>query len=485
MAARPLIEKLSAYTSSDICPMHMPGHKRNIKLLGEMLPYNLDITEIPDFDNLQNPEGAIKQIACLAKELYGSSEVYLSVNGSTGAILAAIKACVRPYDKVIMARNCHRSVYNAVELNLLRPVYLNAPVDRNTGIAGSIDPEKTLLTLRANPDAKLVIITSPTYEGVQSDIHSIAEVVHKCGALLLVDAAHGAHLGFSPLFGESAVQAGADLSVMSLHKTMPALTQCALLHVNSGFKDHMKLQEAMNMFQTSSPSYVLMSSIDACLRLIKNCGEALFAKYEAGLIKFFEEMKVLKHLRLLDAAGDEKGKNRPFFRLDPGKLTVLTGGTSGLTGYELLRILREKYLIETEMAAPGYVVALTSLCDTDKNFRCLSTALIDIDKHLQGKAATEFFGTPGIPEYAFAPYEAPAQSGKNIRLNNAEGHVSLEYVWAYPPGIPLIVPGEIIPPEFISVCRHIISRGGTLHSTCGNLPEIIFCRCKKKDDNHL
>ena len=480
----PLSERLLKYTSSGVCPMHMPGHKRNTGLLGECLPYKLDITEIHDFDNLQKPDGVLKQTAELAAWLYQSGESFLSVNGSTGAILAGVKSCVRPYDKIIMARNCHRSVYNAVELNLLRPVYLNAPIDPQTGIAGSIDPEETRKAVEANPDARLVIITSPTYEGVQSDIRAIAEAVHKCGALLLVDAAHGAHIGFSPLFGESAVQAGADLTVMSLHKTMPALTQCALLHAKSGLADRLRLQEAMNMFQSSSPSYVLLSSIDACLRLIKSDGAELFSAYEVRLTRFAHEMRALRHLRLLCGIYDNIGCKRPFFELDPGKLTVLTVGAADFSGYELARVLRENYMIEIEMAAPGYVVAMTGPCDTDENFRRLSAALLETDRRLEKRVAPEVFGSCIIPECRFAPYEVTTQTGEHVEIAHSGGRVSLEYAWAYPPGVPLIVPGEIIPPEFVFYCRQTFSRGGSLNSTCGKLPDSIFCRSEKYDDKH-
>jgi arginine/lysine/ornithine decarboxylase len=243
MSDRQLYEIIKSYTSGTVYPMHMPGHKRNSVILGTGLPYDIDLTEIYGFDNLQNPEGILKETAELASKLYGSDRAFLSVNGSTGAVLSAIYACVKPDDKIIMARNCHKAVYNAIEITGARPVYVNPELDELSGVAGSIAPLTVDKVLEQNPDAKLVVISSPTYEGVISNIKDIAEAAHKRNIPLLVDAAHGAHLGFSPMFGASPVSEGADLVVMSLHKTMPALTGCALLHIGASlltrFRCHM------------------------------------------------------------------------------------------------------------------------------------------------------------------------------------------------------------------------------------------------------
>jgi arginine/lysine/ornithine decarboxylase len=379
MAGLSLNELLNAYALSGAYPMHMPGHKRNDLLLGTELPYKLDITEIPGFDNLQSPEGVLKSTAELAARLYGAERAYLSVNGSTGALLAAVKACARPYDEVIMARNCHKSVYSAMEIGLLKPTYILPDIDPDTGIACGVEPAQVREALEANPGAKLVIVTSPTYEGVLSDIRGIAAAAHERGVPLLVDSAHGAHLGFSPFFGESSVQAGADLTVVSLHKTLPALTQSALLLSRGGLADEAALHNAVNAFQTSSPSYVLLASIDACLRLLETQGGRLFADYERRLRKFREKMRRLRRLSLYGLGGEGP---RPNFGLDPGKLAIATN-SADITGPELAGLLRDNYKIETEMAAPEYALAMTSLCDTDEGFELLSEALLEIDAGLK------------------------------------------------------------------------------------------------------
>ncbi len=483
MSGLSLLELLSEYTSSGIIPMHMPGHKRNIELLGTNLPYQKDITEIPGFDNLQNSEGILKETALLAAKIYGSGKAYLSVNGSTGGILAAIHACTRPHDRVIMARNCHKSVYNAIEMNMLRPVYIAAPMDEDSGITGSIESESVRTLLKKTPDAKLITITSPTYEGISSDIRNIAAAAHEYNVPLLVDAAHGAHLGFSDYFAESAVQAGADIVVMSLHKTLPALTQCALIHLQGSLVSEAAVQNALNIFQTSSPSYILLSSIDYCLRLIQSEGTMLFSQYELRLRKFGEDMRGLRCLRLL-CGGNDAVQNHPCIcSFDPGKLVILTQGTD-IDGPQLAALLRTEYRIETEMAAPDYIIAVTGICDTDESFKRLAEALLEIDKGLKKTPFKAAYNPCFISEYICAPCEALGMEGEMTALEGANGRISLEYVWLYPPGIPLIIPGEVIPEWLPDTCRRLAGiKGISLHSTNGGLPDGIFCKKTKTEDD--
>ena len=472
MSDKPLYEILKEYTSGSVYPMHMPGHKRNSGLLGAYLPYDIDLTEIYGFDNLQNPEGILKETAELASTLYVSDKTFLSVNGSTGAILSAIYTCVKPEDKVIMARNCHKAVYNAMEITMAKPVYINPEIDELTGVAGSITPGQVEKALEQNPETRLVIITSPTYEGVISNIREIAEAAHKRDIPLLVDSAHGAHLGFSPMLGVNPVSEGADLTVMSLHKTLPALTGCALLHMKGKLVSKVSLSNAMNIFQTSSPSYIMLASIESCLRLVKDKGDELFSKYEKSLMAFIEKAKSLKYLKLF-YSGIE---NKPdcVYSFDPGKLLILTGKAGNINGTELAAILREKYNIETEYALNEAVLAITSISDTEEGFDRLLGALLDIDTKLSPVNEIKHYSSFSIPEQAFLPSWKKGEPGEEIDIIKAAGRISLEYVWAYPPGIPLLVPGEIIPswlPELLAQSSHRVE---DLHSTRGKLP-LISC----------
>ncbi|MDR0491449.1 MAG: aminotransferase class I/II-fold pyridoxal phosphate-dependent enzyme, partial [Oscillospiraceae bacterium] len=271
-----LYDKLAKYATGEVYPMHMPGHKRNADF-SSGLPYNIDITEISGFDDLHEPRGVLRDTSRLAASIYGSDRAFMLINGSTVGILAAIGALAKRGEKVLVAKYSHRSVHNAITLFGLNPVYLKQETDETSGVACDIAATDVELSLQTNPDIKLVVVTSPTYEGVISDIHSIAATVHRRGLPLLVDSAHGAHLGFSPMFRHSAVGADADVVVMSLHKTLPALTQCSLLHVSGNLADADEIARMLCVLQTSSPSYVLMASIDRCLNLLASDSAALFS----------------------------------------------------------------------------------------------------------------------------------------------------------------------------------------------------------------
>jgi len=366
-----LYNKLKKYITGGIYPFHMPGHKRNPEFFPPGLSCNIDITEIYDFDDLHNPQGVLRDTARLAAELYGSSEAFLLINGSTVGILAAIGAHTKRGDKILTDSNCHRSVTNAAELFGLEVRFITPDIDEKTGIPCSITPKSVEATLKNDKTIKLVVITSPSYEGVVSDVESIADITHKAGALLFVDCSHGAHLGFSDAFLKSPVTLGADVVVMSLHKTLPALTQCSLLHICSERADTSATKHLLSILQTSSPSYVLMASIDSCLQLLKNDSKRLFRDYEQNLKDFYGKVKAgCKHLSFPDSS--------TFYDYDMGKI-VIVAKNSGLSGRELADILRKDYNIEIERTCDDYAIAMTSICDTVEGFNRLADALVKID----------------------------------------------------------------------------------------------------------
>ena len=371
-----LYEKLNTHFVDGPYPMHMPGHKRNPHFLPDRFPYDIDITEIYGFDDLRDPRGILLDTARLAADLYGSREAFLLVNGSTVGVLAAIGAHVKYGEKILAASNCHWSTPNAATLFGLKVVYVTPETDEISGVPCSITPDSIYLALKKNPGIKLVIITSPTYEGVISDVAAIAEVTHKSGALLAVDSAHGAHLGFSDDFPKSAVADGADLVVVSLHKTLPALTQCSLLHICSERADTTAVRRLLNILQTSSPSYVLMASIDHCLRLLQADSYKLFREYEQRLSNFSYSLLDMQKLIVLNHGHD---KHHPgFYDFDPGKIVILTKNIP-LSSKDLYDILRIEYKIEAERVFENYVIALTSICDCAEGFARLSNALCVID----------------------------------------------------------------------------------------------------------
>ncbi|MBR5112502.1 MAG: aminotransferase class V-fold PLP-dependent enzyme [Clostridia bacterium] len=440
-----LLEKLEKLRESDTLPMHMPGHKRRDD--GGALPYSLDITEIAGFDDLHHRTGILRELSDKAAKLRGASSAFSLVNGSTCGILASVYALTKRGDTVIIARNCHKSVYHACEIRNLNVKYIYPPVS-DDGVFLSVPPESIVTALEEYPAAKLVIITSPTYEGVISDIKSISDSVHSHGAKLLVDAAHGAHLGYSECFPQSAVSLGADISIESLHKTLPSLTQTAMLYANSGI-DAEKIEYALDIFETSSPSYILLASIDKCLDIIEKDGARLFEEYSENLNAFYKSTAGLKHLEILDFTNEDGA-----FDSDKGKLVISCKNTD-ITGFALAEKLRENYHIEPEMSAPAYIICMTSVYDDAGNFNRLTDALKDIDSSLDSAGIS---ASPSYPkaQVEISISEALNGESENIPLMQAEGRISAEYLWAYPPGIPVIAPGEIITSEivnYIKFCR--------------------------------
>ncbi len=456
-----LLDKLKAYCPAAV-PMHMPGHKRNAALAPYLrdLGAAWDVTEVDGLDDLHHPAGVLRDAMARAAALWGSRRAYFSVNGSTAALLAAIWACTRHGDELIMARNCHKSVYNGALLRRLRPVYLS-PAPLEAGLCGPIDPAGVDAALTAHPHAPAVLLTSPTYDGVCSDVAAIAAVTHRHGRVLIVDQAHGAHFGFGHGFPDSAVHEGADLVIHSVHKTLPSLTQTAILHLGSDRVDPQRLQNAMAIFQSSSPSYLLMASMDGCTDLLERKGDSLFTRWQQALDGFYDRCKGLRNLRLVTAPCHDRSK------------VVISTERAALTGAELADLLRRHHRIEPEMAAPRYVTALTGLGDTPETLNALAVALLAIDKTV-APAEKPPFPLPPIPQAVMPLAEAADRPGEHAAPADAVGRTCLEFVWAYPPGVPLLVPGETVDEASVALLTAYGAEGVALHSTTDGMPGKIF-----------
>lgn len=456
-----LLQQLKAYCPTPL-PMHMPGHKRNSALAPYLreLGAQWDVTEVDGLDDLHHPEGMLQDAMARAAALWGSRRAWFSVNGSTAALLAAIWACTRDGDELILARNCHKSVYNGLLLRRLRPVYLT-PTALEAGLSGPIEPADVETALSAHPDSPAVLLTSPTYDGVCSDVTAIAAIVHRHGKVLIVDQAHGAHFGFGHDFPDSAVHQGADLVIHSVHKTLPSLTQTALLHLCSDRVDAQKLQSAMAIFQSSSPSYLLMASMDGCTDLLIHKGEALFTRWKQALDSFYHRCKALRHLRLFTTPHCDHSK------------VVISTEHAALTGSQLSDLLRRNHHIELEMSAPRYATALTGLGDTPETLNALANALLQIDSQI-APAQKPPFPLPPIPQSVMTPAQAADLPGTHVAPADAVGRTCLEFVWAYPPGVPLLVPGEVVDEATVALLTAYGAEGVTLHSTTDGMPGKIF-----------
>lgn len=449
-----LADKLLCYSNQDYYPFHMPGHKRNTDGSFFDKVFSIDITEIEGFDNLHHSQEILLSEQQFASKVFGSDKSYFLVNGSTVGILAAISALTERGGKILLARNCHKSAYNAIYINGLEVEYLYPSQTENGLIYGCVQPEDVKeALLNAKEQIQAVVITSPSFDGVVSDIKKIAEICHCCGVPLIVDGAHGAHFGFSRIFPKSAVECDADIVIQSLHKTLPSLTQTAILHINQGFylkkglKNHLeRLERYLAIYQSSSPSYVLMASISYCIHKIAEERELLYKRYEENLVSFLEKMKALKHLQIMDEEWFQKNN---VFDFDKSKIIVNTYRTN-MSGQELFQKLLEQYHLTLEMASEYYVLAISSVMDTAEGFDRLAFALLEIDATIDFTEEKDLSIVVYKNEQCVNLTQAMDGEKEKVIFSKANDRISAEFIYLYPPGIPLITPGEKITIHLLS-----------------------------------
>ena len=443
-----LYAELKRYGSSDHYPYHMPGHKRN-KLAGDMAAYyGIDITEIDGFDDLHHADGILRDAMQRANRLYGAEETFYLVNGSTCGVLASIMAAAGRGEELLIARNCHKSVYHAAIMQELTLHYCYPQMLEEYGICDGVAAKDVERLLEEHPDCRAVVITSPTYEGIVSDIESIADAVHARDKILIVDEAHGAHFGLNENMPCGAIACGADLVVHSLHKTLPSMTQTALLHVQGSRVDRRKLREYLCMLQTSSPSYVMMASMDSCIRYIEKHGAKQSAFMRQQYDFFLEKTSACRNIRV--GKMKDLPKKRHFLASwDIGKLVISVRHTS-MSGQKLYDILREEFRLQMEMAASDYVLAIMTIMDTEEGWQRLAAALIEIDGRIEEENLTEDNAECALTEKGVLPTAAMTaacafhKEREEVPLKDAEGRAAADFVNLYPPGVPILVPGEII-----------------------------------------
>lgn len=434
-----LYDKLMNYAEQDYIPFHMPGHKRNPEKFGMNEVMHFDITEIEGFDDYHYPEGIIKEIEKKAAEIYDTKESLYLVNGSSCGILAAVSAACHRDGKIIIARNSHKSVYNSVSINHLMPYYIYPEVCE-FGIMGDIKTEQVEQALKET-GAHVVLITSPTYEGVVSDIEGIARICHENNAVLIVDEAHGAHFTFHPDSPKSAMECGADVVIESIHKTLPCYTQTAILHVCSERIDLAKIKKYCSFYQTSSPSYLFLAGINQCIDyMVSDTGIKENHIYLEQVKILRNKLQSLRNIKLFPGNG---------FDYDVSKIVLCCRGLGSFLYEELLK----KYHIQTEMAADDYVIAMTSIGDKAEWYDILYNALTEIDSKIQNR--TENVNMDGLYDIIKAdirmiPSEALMAEGELVDINHCTGRIAQETLYAYPPGIPLVYPGELLTEQVIS-----------------------------------
>lgn len=373
-----LYEKLIEYSKKGRYPLHMPGHKRQVKLFDGVDPYDIDITEIKNFDDLHNATGIIKEAMDAASDFLGTDRTWFVVNGSTCSNLSAIHAVTEIGDHIVVGSNCHWSVTNAAEIRNLKVTFIEPIQIENLEIKGGYNPEKLEKILAENSDIKAVVLTSPTYDGIISDIESLAKVVHEYDAVLIVDEAHGAHLGISDQWPEPAYNKGADVVVQSAHKMLPAMTQTSLLHLMGHRVDEEKISHALDLYESSSPSYVLMASLDYAMKYAQEEGEENLNELLTTLEYFRKTVNNTHHFSTLDRSIEGKSD---IYAIEPSKLPIIIK-SNVISGEELADILRYEYNYEVEFAKETYILAMTSMCDDFEKIEELARAIQDIDEKI-------------------------------------------------------------------------------------------------------
>ena len=479
-----LINRLAAYARSDMYPFHMPGHKRRTGPEESFMnsftdsftnPFAVDITEIEGFDNLHHPEGILRDSMKWAADVYGADQTYYMINGSTGGILAAVCGSVPRGGRILVSRNCHKSVYHGICLNQLKTSYVYPQEIEGLGIQGGITAEDVDRMLNRYMDTQAVLIVCPTYDGIVSDIEAIARIVHRAGLPLIVDEAHGAHFRYDAMFPVSALDLGADVVIQSVHKTLPSLTQTALLHIKCNrpdggcYADRERIDRYIHMVQSSSPSYVLMASIENSIYQMEQTDTAPYGKQ---LHRLRRRLGQMRHLRLADTGLIGQAGIRD---LDISKIVVSTRGTclypaedglTGFTGAQLDDILRREYHLEMEMCGADYVTAITTVMDSGEGLERLGDALTRIDSQLtdagykpDGRSGNQKSVYSMRCDTAMSMGEAMEENMASVGLEDSAGCISGEFVYIYPPGIPIVAPGEWISRPILEVILEYRDKG--------------------------
>lgn len=447
----PIVDKLNELNKERPLSFHMPGHKRK----KEFIPFDpilFDITEIDGADNLHNPTGIISESQKLCAGLFGADRSFYLVNGTTSGIMAAIYAVCKENDKILIGRNCHKSVYNGILLSGAKPVYI-CPKQTFFGTSDVVNKEQVEKALLENPDIKAAVITSPNYEGLCTDIEGISEILHKKNIPLIVDEAHGAHFRFSDKFPKSAVLSGADIAVQSLHKTLPVFTQCSVLHLKKGLVSENNIAFAVSVFTTTSPSYIFMAAIDNCQNLLSVRSKELFDEYTYNLECFYENTRNLKNLKIITKA-DILDKTSAF-ESDFGKIVCLCRKKNIFC---VEKILKKYYNINVEMKGINHILFMTSICDSKEDFLFLEKALYEIDSQIDGGFSENNQGIEfDNPVCVMTPKEAFFSEKEKVPVSDSYGLICSEFIVPYPPGIPIAVPGELITGkiiENINICKN-------------------------------
>ena len=464
----PLLAAMQGYLAEQVTPFHTPGHKAgrgaHEALLQQLGPtaLSLDLTVVPGLGDLFDRQGPIRESQQLAAALYGADESYYLVNGTTGGIYAMILATVGPGEKIIVPRNIHRSVMGGLILSGARPVFVQPVVDPQLQIAMNVTTESVAAAIREHPDAKAVLLVNPTYYGVAADIGGITELAHRHGLLVLVDEAHGPHFHFSTELPVDGMQAGADIVVQSTHKILGALSQASLLHCRRQRISVPRLETMLQLTQSSSPNYILLASLEAAVRQMAEAGPELV---ERALRLARTARDRIQEIPGLFCFGAERLGAPGVFAHDPTKLAVTVSGL-GIQGNDAEMWLRCVGKVQAELSDWNNVLFLVTQADDQVTVARLTDALQELSReHSGGAARSQALFVPLPAEetlLALSPREAMFSRREPVSFAAAAGRICAETVTCYPPGIPILVPGERVTPAVVQYCQALRQQGFTI-----------------------
>ena len=456
----PLLDTLLTHAKNRVVSFHTPGHKNGRGLDKRLrsssgLNPQMDVTVFPEVDSLHDPVGPIRRAQHLMAEAYGVQHSFFLVNGSSVGNMAMLLASCRPGDSVILSRNAHKSTLSGIILSGVWPLWVQPKVDQNLDVLFDMSPDQVESALKQFPEAKAVFLTNPTYNGITTDLEKIARICHERGKLLLVDEAHGPHLKFHPDLPVSAVEAGADLCVQSTHKILSALSQGSALHVNSSLVDLSRLKHVVSMLQTTSPNYMILASIDAARRQAALHGEKTFEKIIRWAEAARKNINQLKHFSCFT----RKEIQTRGYDLDVTKLSINVT-RSGFSGQEIEEILSKRYHIQVDAADLFNLIAILGFGTERSDLDALTHALTEIDEKYHGDAKNWILRIPSlstelvmIPRDVFLLYRS-----KRVPLSKAAGHIAAQTLTPYPPGIPVLIPGERITQEIVEYLQDLAQK---------------------------
>lgn len=464
----PLLDAINAYVAAKVRPYHTPGHKQGKgmhpalrDILGDKA-LAFDLSLMSELDDLNEPRTCIKQAQDLAAELYGADHSFFMLNGTTGGIYAMILAIAGPGDKVIVPRNAHRSIIGGMILSGAVPVFIQPEVDEEIGLAMGVSLHTVQKAVEQNRDAKGIVLINPTYYGVCADLEAIIEYVHQNDMAVMVDEAHGPHLKFNERFPLQALDAGADICAQSTHKIIGAMTQCSMVHCREGRVNVQRLKAMLQLVQSTSPNYLLLASLDVARMQMATSGRQLL---ERAIDLSCWVRREINKIPGLYCFGEERIGSPGFFSFDPTKITVTVKGL-GLTGAEAEQILRYQFNIQAELSDMYNVLFLLTIGDGQAEAGALVTALQGLSADRRGnqellplESVYKENAYPLTPLQAMSPREALFSGTRTVPFASAAGMICAEIVTFYPPGIPVLCPGELISREIIDYCQKLQKAG--------------------------